>query len=53
VIFRGPNSWGSAWGDTGHYEVDETWLFKSASDIYVFTPKTVAANGNTDATVSA
>ena len=35
-IFRGPNSWGPSWGDSGHYEILGSVLTQTCSDCYSF-----------------
>lgn len=40
--FRGPNSWTEAWGDRGHFEIDEDWLRLSCSDLIVFNTEAAA-----------
>lgn len=32
-VFRGPNSWGPGWGDSGHFVASEEWV-RAAWDLY-------------------
>jgi hypothetical protein len=40
LVFRGPNSWGSGWGDGGHWEASEAFI-RAAWDLYVFNVRKV------------
>lgn len=41
-LLRGPNSWGTSWGDSGHFEITSKRLMASVSDIYIFNTEVAA-----------